>query len=792
MNGRRLTGALLAAGIVTALAACGWAVEPRAESYAILMDGGLWGWANAPDQAEAERFWGFIKEAGFEGHWQIMSWKLPQALAEGATDQWSKFWMRAGKAGVKVWPEIQAFGRLMPDGKRLRGGWWVAPDGREIYSRMNHVSCYSDPAHLRASIQACTDFARSLARPDSAFYKWNGRYWISIIDEPHWANPSDNLNFTCYCQYCQESFRRYLRDVAYEDDSPAADSNGDRHTLNSDAGTHFSSWDQVRIPVPAERESRPYLWYHFMNFRPWALAQYRLKVKAVLNKFNVGMASQFFGMAEHPNYGVRLGVKHEDYYPTFDLLEIEHTGADHPIPKLDFYRWEYLNRKERKPMHRWMHIYQNLGGHAAEPYYIRGQRDKQVRRISRTYARTLMHDFQSISLFAFGKQNDPYPNYPEMWREIAYWNFFIKAHQDYLLTSELAAPQVAVLFPWTAAMFYDSWQGPQKYDYEWGGQALMAGNWPVTPLGEDLVAKEDALSDFKLLYLFSIDRVPWRVADAIRRFHRAGGWIWADSNSLTRSVARKDTRLFQDIFHAAPDETGNGPATIVMTTNDILPRGTTLKTFGKVTTVSPGAECEVLATWEGKPVMVRAERAVFLGTELGKDIFCLCPPFYVQGGEPVDQFNTNRLRKDSMVELAPYVGLATATARWAGIERPVVVRREGHTALNIEARVRIQDDTGVRMLILSNHEPCVDGFYDVTVAGVKGGIAWDLLHGELIEKPTDGSFKVHVPSWGVAVVLVGPEEAVRKMAGDQAQKVDGRPLPQVYGFQRWLRTGHAR
>jgi hypothetical protein len=92
--------------------------------------------------------------------------------------------------------------------------------------------------------------------------------------------------------------------------------------------------------------------------------------------------------------------------------------------------------------------------------------------------------------------------------------------------------------------------------------------------------------------------------------------------------------------------------------------------------------------------------------------------------------------------------------------------------MNLEVLPRVGHH-GTLMAIVISHDK-TEAEYDVTVDdSVMGKLnaaeAWNMLDEKTIEQDTDGQFKLKVPSWGVAVFMVGTPKALAPIKAAQAR-----------------------
>ena len=117
----------------------------------------------------------------------------------------------------------------------------------------------------------------------------------------------------------------------------------------------------------------------------------------------------------------------------------------------------------------------------------------------------------------------------------------------------------------------------------------------------------------------------------------------------------------------------------------------------------------------------------------------------------------------------PHAEALDYAAKKAGVTRPVALMLGDKLPMNLEVLPRV-DGKGRLMVIVISHDK-TEATYNVTVAPdyVKRGMqAWNMLTEKVIEKNTDGRFKMKVPSWGVSVFMIGADKDLESIKGVQA------------------------
>jgi len=192
-------------------------------------------------------------------------------------------------------------------------------------------------------------------------------------------------------------------------------------------------------------------------------------------------------------------------------------------------------------------------------------------------------------------------------------------------------------------------------------------------------------------------------------------------------------------------------------------------TWGEVDEARPTGTGKPIAWWGDKVCGIETDRTVWLGTREGMSLHAIASRMEMnRTTEPCNPYPTE------IPELyeahRPYAEALTYAAKKAGVTRVVTATSNGTLPMNLELLPRV-DDKGRLMVVVINHDK-TEAEYDVTVDPAyveKGSEAWDMLAEKVIEKDTDGQFRLAVPAWGIAVLMIGKPDDLAPIKAAQAK-----------------------
>jgi hypothetical protein len=190
-------------------------------------------------------------------------------------------------------------------------------------------------------------------------------------------------------------------------------------------------------------------------------------------------------------------------------------------------------------------------------------------------------------------------------------------------------------------------------------------------------------------------------------------------------------------------------------------------TWSEVDEATTVGAARPIAWWGDKVVGIETAKTVWLGTREGMSIHALSSRMEAhRGTEPCNPFPSEI--PELYEAFRPYSEALGYAARKAGVTRPVSVTLDGKLPMNLEVLPRTAPD-GTMMVVVISHDK-TEAEYDVAVDAAlvpKGATAWSMLDEKVLQKDTDGQFKLKVPSWGVSVFMVGTDQALKPIQAVQ-------------------------
>ena len=638
-------------------------------------------------------------------------------------------------------------------------------------------------------------WVKALAASHKMANKWlwqvNGKsavYWDAedAISTP--GQKDGTWQFFCYCDSCKKLFRAWLQ-RRYKDAAPNQDTNGDRTTLNGHCGTAFATWDEVAPPAFEQREAQPVLFWMWMKFREWSLCIYKhqcvARAAGVVNISPAGPYGNWGMMNEAPWHalGFHLGMRFNDV--------VVLTSGRHGTFWSTLHAADSITRRDSSKI--------VLAGanprYDEEPFgYIDTFTAQAFSKVSGVNG--LWHTFWGgWGMLRYGVSEDFHTQwYPERSEQVAWWNWFGERQHDLLADMKTSEPRIAVLFPWTAEVFercdgtpYSGWANSDenfKLD-RWADMALSMLGYPFHVISEDQVT-EGALKDYKVLYLLSNSRVPPEVAQRIKAFYDAGGYVYIGYNSLSESLAGKpDTAVFEQILGVRPAKLY--PSTYMKDELDALkqttggyvitadhpalpPKGTNLPCVNGMMTVEPVAQdVQVLATFNGQPCITARGRAIFVGTRIGVDVAMTCPFLW----KHPDEYHQISFSSVAEPVFRGVLKVLHGFADTVGAGSRADVLDDGKRPLYLFSGMLDNWKLDAHLIVLGNYESIErDHMVRFTeLLGLSKGTKYDVLElktQKMLERDTDGKVDVFVPNGGVRMLLVAPRAVVEQAAKVQA------------------------
>jgi len=711
------------------------------------------------------------------------------------------------------------------------------------------------PANYRAGVETLVNFVRH--HGDLDMVRIGGTYITCSWDEVGIRTRS----MIDYRPQALSEYRRYLREVWFQDDSPARDTNGDGRTYNRFAGEHLTTWDEVHPPrlSPAfykdpkptdEKWSRLGAYKLWLDFHRYFTFEFFRRINAEASaRLGPGRRVECYPFPQAfiiwPGANAFMGLGMYWNARLNPIINIEQCWPDSPAMVLNYAQADRLSRRFGNVVMGWSWFWP-----ADEAHDLYGGPGD----IERALARMMGHRVDGIHHWLYSPQYRG--RHRRQRRQLAYWhNFLAKHYAAFLARSEPLRAQVALLTPDTTGYFYRKFQYP-KMDYAYTAMALVEAQIPFEVVAEEeLELDPDALRGYRLLYVVGSEWATPAVRRRIREFVAGGGRLFVNADSLSLDVPtgrrttflealcgvrlrRKHKNPFYPSAETAAEErwaarlnAWKGPLSFqgryvrepsalsrlwkraadgkvvrneaVWEALDLLLRGLprtgrgglpqraidmrrppairyakhlrvpqNLTTYGEINTAEAVGGKPI--AWYGKAVCgVETERTVWLGTRPGMSLHALAPrksrsrtsgpvnPFVVEVPDPYESHR-------------PYVDLIAYATRKAGLRPPVALTRRGRTPCNLEVLPRA-DDQGNLMVVVVNHDATA-ATCDVDVAATwadfrlaNRSTAWNVLEDEVIERNTDGRFRVRVPPYRPAVFFVGSTTALQRVREAQAR-----------------------
>jgi len=581
--------------------------------------------------------------------------------------------------------------------------------------------------------------------------------------------------------------------------------------MNQAWGSSFKSWEEINIPKDNEIfDVNPFLWKAYKDFKGWELPNYFHQIQKRVESKGIPFRYPIFAHAfmTWPNINSWLGLNAYQVAQTSPVLINEHFQPDFPVTSVAFAWTDRLSREYQRPVLDYAWFLTSL--HSSPT----------PRQIERAFGRSLMHTTHGYLMWVY--LQTLWRTQPEMRGAVAFWHHFFQDHWGFLKEAEPLRPQIAVLFPGYAGYFYKLWDYP-KQDYCWGAQALIEAQYPFTVVQEEEVEK-GILNNYKALVVFSAERTSAKVLEEIGTFIDNGGCVFADGDSLARSIDGKPTNFLQrrfgvEVTHKAhapfmptyqskeeqrwaeslslekkvplPASNSLGCAlTELPDTGALIDVDASIDTSGRTRTwhdivTGRATGGKVLATYQGRAVGVETERTVWWGTRPGMDMEATFDRKELQyWGEPVPAHSNSDA---GAMGRAAYRSMIAQVAEKAGIARPITVLLADRTiAPFLEVGAKTSPNGREAMVFLINHEPRpFEGQVILSSSTFpKGAGIWNLRTLERIKSPEWGRFVFALEPGELGILYLSSDATQgSKVLRHQREllRKDLRPKPFTYG-----------
>lgn len=357
-------------------------------------------------------------------------------------------------------------------------------------------------------------------------------------------------------------FRRFLREVWFQDAAPGQDSNGDGRTYNAFTGQSLKSWDEVE-PVHVSLDwtlpsydqvkkdgtrtfsalpdadtvmfREPARYKLLVDFHRYYTFEFFRRINEesslAMNRLGTPGRVSCYPFTQHfiiwPGANQRHGNSFYWYHRLSPVVNVEHCWPEAPVMNLNYAITDRLAPRHRNTVMGWVWFYFGQEGHDM----YNGPHD-----LERALARMMGHNVDGTHHWLYS------PRYrsrdQEQRRQLAYWQNFFRTHYAGLLAkSAPVKPQIALLMPDYTGYFYRYFQYP-KQDFAWTADAFQCLQYPYHLLTEEEIELgETNLNDYKVLYVVGSEWSTPAIRQRIADFLAKGGVVFANVDSLSLDIA---------------------------------------------------------------------------------------------------------------------------------------------------------------------------------------------------------------------------------------------------------------
>lgn len=481
------------------------------------------------------------------------------AFAAAILDDWDRMGYNCAYKGQSFTFMVGAFlkskGLLGAVDQTLFGANGPPPlqfDGKEGARQREACGSFFDPGNYQAGVAAITGMGHHY-----------GGHLFTVKDHKLTSSWDEvGLRTRAQMDYRGEmanEFRRFLKEVWFQDASPAQDSNQDGRTYNGLTGENLETWDDVNpLPVsldwtlPARNPDgslkfsalpevdtamfrEPGRYKLLIDFHRYFTFEFfrRINEEASQAIKALGTPGRItcYPFAQHfiiwPGANQRHGNSFYWYHRLSPVVNVEHCWPDAPTMNLNYAITDRLAPRYKNPVMGWIWFY--FGQEGFNMY-------NGPHAMDRALARLVGHNVDGTTHWLYS------PRYrgrdQQQRRQIAYWQNFFKTHYPgYLSKSAPIKPQIALLMPDTSGYFYRYFQYP-KGDFAWTGEAFQNLQLSYHLLTEEEIELGDTnLSDYKVLYVVGAEWSTPTIRRRIVEFIAQGGTVFANVDSLTLDIA---------------------------------------------------------------------------------------------------------------------------------------------------------------------------------------------------------------------------------------------------------------
>ncbi len=408
----------------------------------------------------------------------------------------------------------------------------LAADGTPGPKHGDRCGSFFSPENYAAGVRLCSRYVQNFG--DRDMLTVGGVHVTSSWDEVGRA-------MVDYRPEAIVEYRRYLRDVWFQDEAPDRDTNRDGRTYDAFTGEKLTRWEDVEPPKLSPRfyqDPRPgdevkwtrsgayKLWSDFHRY--FTFEFFRRTSAAVEDATGQRFACYPFphGFVVWPGANVFYGLGAYWNARLNPILSIEQCWPDSPAMALEYAMYAPLVRRYHNVVMGWSWFY--VGDEAAARYDGPSDIGRALARIMGRTVDGLHHWFDSPTYR--GRQQAERA-------QLAYWhNFLAKHYQSFIARSEPVVPQVALLMPDYTGYFYRLFQYP-KQDWAYTAEGLQEAQIPYDVVTEEQLELDPAaLAGYKVLYVVGSEWTTPTIQERVAGFVARGGVVCADVDSLSLDI----------------------------------------------------------------------------------------------------------------------------------------------------------------------------------------------------------------------------------------------------------------
>jgi len=425
-------------------------------------------------------------------------------------------------------------------------------DGKEGRRQREACGSFFAPENYQAGVDMLTNYAKHSGKLD--MFEVNNHYITCSWDEVGMRTRAQ----MDYRDPMRDEFRKFLRDVWFQDAAPDKDTNRDGRTYNAFTGENLTSWDKVEpvhlslnwtTPGWSKQGGRtfsampevdkavfeqPARYKLLVDFHRYFTFEFfrRINEQASQNMNKLGTPGRVscYPFVQHfiiwPGMNQRHGNSFYWYHRLSPVVNVEHCWPEAPVMNLNYAITDHMAPSFKNVVMGWIWFY--FGNEGYDMY--NGPHD-----IDRAMARMMGHTVDGSHHWLYC------PRYRSRDRkqrlQIAYWQSFLASHyKTFLSRSAPPKAQIALVMPDYTGYFYRSFQYP-KQDWGWTAEAFQNLQYAFHIITEeDLELNGKALDGYKALYVVGSEWTTPTIRRRIADFIAGGGTVFANVDSLTLDI----------------------------------------------------------------------------------------------------------------------------------------------------------------------------------------------------------------------------------------------------------------